>query len=49
MSTLAGLGGPGRGMNRVHEWAAYVEPGEPQEEAPVGTKTPPGPTVTEED
>jgi hypothetical protein len=33
MSTLAGLTGLGRGMNRVFEWRSYVEPGAPTEEA----------------
>jgi len=55
MSTLAGLGGPGRGMNRVYEWAAHVEPGEPEDEEAAAAaaapppKAPPAPTVTEED
>lgn len=31
-SAMAGLSGAGKGMDRVHEWAAYVEPGEPVEE-----------------
>jgi len=57
MSTLAGLGGPGRGMNRVFEWAHHVEPGEPQDDtaaaaaaaAVAAPKRPPAPTVAEED
>ena len=28
-SVLAGLGGPGKGMERVQEWNKYVEPGPP--------------------
>ncbi len=32
MSSLAGLTGPGRGMNRVFEWRDYVEPGVPDGE-----------------
>lgn len=35
LSVLAGLGGPGRGMNRVVEWAAYVEPGVPDGEGTI--------------
>lgn len=31
-SMLAGLTGPGRGMDRVYEWAAHVEPGTPDGE-----------------
>ncbi|KAK1985795.1 hypothetical protein LZ30DRAFT_583422 [Colletotrichum cereale] len=31
-STLAGLTGVGRGMNRVHEWRNYVRPGMPEGE-----------------
>ncbi|KFA55545.1 hypothetical protein S40293_02035 [Stachybotrys chartarum IBT 40293] len=31
-STLAGLTGPGRGMNRVFEWRNFVEPGAPEDE-----------------
>ena len=31
-SVLAGLGGPGRGMNRVFEWRNWVEPGVPPSE-----------------
>jgi len=35
-SVLAGLGGPGRGLNRVAEWRNYVEPGIPDgERAPT--------------
>jgi hypothetical protein len=30
-SVLAGLGGMGRGMHRVHEWVNYVEPGAPDD------------------
>lgn len=30
-SVLAGLGGLGRGAQRVSEWATYVEPGPPPE------------------
>jgi len=33
-SILAGLGGPGRGLNRVSEWRNYVEPGIPEGERP---------------
>jgi hypothetical protein len=33
-SILAGLGGPGRGLNRVSEWRNYVEPGIPEGEQP---------------
>jgi len=33
-SILAGLGGPGRGLNRVSEWRNYVEPGIPDGEQP---------------
>jgi hypothetical protein len=29
-SMMAGLSGPGSGMNRVHEWRNHVEPGGPQ-------------------
>ncbi|KAK2776879.1 ibr domain-containing protein [Colletotrichum kahawae] len=29
-STLAGLTGPGRGMNRVFEWRNHVHPGDPE-------------------
>ncbi|OBR08981.1 IBR domain-containing protein [Colletotrichum higginsianum IMI 349063] len=32
-STLAGLTGVGRGMNRVHEWRNHVRPGMPEGEA----------------
>ncbi|KAL0933090.1 ibr domain-containing protein [Colletotrichum truncatum] len=32
-STLAGLTGPGRGMNRVFEWRNHVQPGAPEESA----------------
>lgn len=31
-STLAGLTGPGRGMDRVSEWVNYVEDGAPEDE-----------------
>ncbi|KAF4843091.1 putative E3 ubiquitin-protein ligase ARI4 [Colletotrichum siamense] len=30
-STLAGLTGPGRGMNRVFEWRNHVHPGDPED------------------
>jgi hypothetical protein len=45
-SAMAGLSGAGRGMDRVHEWAAYVEPGEPVEEknGPLSVST--GSTVS---
>lgn len=33
-SVLAGLAGPGRGLNRVFEWRNYVEPGIPEGEHP---------------
>jgi hypothetical protein len=33
-SVLAGLGGMGRGANRVFEWVNYIEPGPPEPEAP---------------
>ena len=33
-SVLAGLAGPGRGLNRVFEWRNYVEPGIPEGEQP---------------
>lgn len=33
-SVLAGLAGPGRGLNRVFEWRNYVEPGLPDEQTP---------------
>ncbi|KAH8681344.1 hypothetical protein BX600DRAFT_376022 [Xylariales sp. PMI_506] len=32
-SVLAGLTGPGSGMNRVHEWRTYVAPGGPDVDA----------------
>src|SRR3569833_25953 len=35
MSVLAGLTGPGRGMNRVFEWRDHVEPGVPDGEGPA--------------
>ena len=34
-SAMAGLNGAGRGMGRVMEWMEHVEPGPPEEEAPV--------------
>ncbi|SPO05916.1 uncharacterized protein DNG_08605 [Cephalotrichum gorgonifer] len=36
-STMAGLTGMGRGMNRVPEWLHYVEPGSPDDEPPPTT------------
>lgn len=35
-SDMAGLNGPGRGMNRVTQWRAFVEPGVPDGESVVG-------------
>ena len=35
-STLAGLTGPGSGMNRVYEWRNFVEPGVPEDEVTAG-------------
>ncbi|QPG94924.1 hypothetical protein C2857_007336 [Epichloe festucae Fl1] len=35
-SDLAGLSGPGSGMNRVSQWRAYVEAGVPDGESTVG-------------
>lgn len=34
-SVLAGLGAPGKGMERVQEWNKYVEPGLPMIEGPL--------------
>lgn len=34
-SSMAGLNGAGRGMSRVIEWMAHVQPGPPEEEVPA--------------
>ncbi|RYP26419.1 hypothetical protein DL767_008043 [Monosporascus sp. MG133] len=36
-SVLAGLTGPGRGMNRVFEWSKHVEPGLPDNHTVIAT------------
>ncbi|KJZ79812.1 hypothetical protein HIM_00526 [Hirsutella minnesotensis 3608] len=35
-SDMAGLNGPGQGMNRVSQWRSFVEPGVPDGESTVG-------------
>ena len=40
-STMAGLNGEGRGMNRVFEWRNFVEPGVPDGEATTRTAAAP--------
>lgn len=35
-SDMAGLNGPGQGMNRVSQWRAFVEPGVPDGESTLG-------------